>query len=195
MNCSDCQARLAELSLEEFEPDHLVLVHLQQCDLCSHEKTAFERTLFAVSTLPQPLPSPAASREMWHFCSEHIFHKVEEQRLNKQRSPFQTLSYWLSQQPRWSWAGLFAAFAVFGMVWFMAPSENNPADLDVFPLENQPIALQNPPTLAAGLIDQHSAMAIDPFTDYVGTTLVSYSATTSVPPTVSAPHNSASMNR
>lgn len=188
MNCSDCQAQLAELSLENFEVDHVALLHLKECDLCSREKAAFERTLFIVSTLHQPLPSPTTSREMWRSCSEHIFQKTEGQRLERQHSPIQTLNYWLAQQPRWSWAGLIAAFTVFGMVWFLAPMENNPAELDTFPLETQPVALQNPPTLAAGLIDHHSAMAIDPFTDYVGTTLVSYSATTSVP-SDSAPLN------
>lgn len=179
MNCSDCQARLAELSLENFESDSGALLHFQECDLCSREKRAFEHTLFAVSTLRQPLPTPAASQEMWDSCSEHIFRKVEKQRLEKTPVPTRTLHHWLAQQPRWSWAGLIAAFAIFGMVWFLAPLESDAISNDVFPPEGQLVALQNPPTMAAGLIDQHSAMAIDPFTDYVGNTLVSYSATSS----------------
>ena len=153
----------------------------------------FERTLFSVSCLSQPLPSPLASEQMWHRCSEHIFQKVEAERngtkqtlvANSVAAPEYSggISRWFSRQPRWSWATLGGALAILAGVWFLAPQDDNAtfANSGNFPTQNDSpgelIVLQRPSGATSGLVDHHSAMAVDPFTDYVGTTLVSYSAT------------------
>lgn len=195
MNCCDCQAQLADLSAETLDSEnaHAMQQHFKECAHCYQEWTGFERTLFIVSSLRQPLPSPLATEQMWHRCSEHIFEKVEAERLNRPKSAPEYSGAdatpgwrgWLVRQPRWSWASLAGAVALFGAVWFLAPSEGAPGE-ENFPPEGQLVALpgntqiaslQNPPAMAAGLVNHHSATTIDPFTDYVGNTLVSYSTT------------------
>ena len=190
MNCHDCQAQLAELSVETLDSKSALAMrrHFDECGHCLQEWAFFERTLFLVSSLDQPLPSPLASEQMWHRCSEHIFQKVEAERQGRQQPEYsqaaETSSWkgWVLNQPRWSWASLAGAIVVFGAVWFLAPQDNLNGN-DNFPPEGQLVALpnkalQNPPAMAAGLVNHHSAMTIDPFTDYVGNTMVSYSATT-----------------
>ncbi len=180
MNCGDCHDQLADLSagVLNAQGTQAVQLHLEQCGQCSQEWVVFERTLFLVSTTQQVLPSPLASEQMWHQCMEHIFEKVEAERL--QAAPInipagQGWRGWLVRQPRWSWAGLAGAFALFGAVWFMAPQGDNAINNDIFPPEGQLVALQNPPAVAAGLINHHSVTTVDPFNDYAGKTLVSYS--------------------
>jgi hypothetical protein len=179
MNCCDCHEQLADLSagILNAQGTQAVQFHLEQCGHCSQEWVVFERTLFLVSTTQQVLPSPLASEQMWHQCMEHIFEKVEAERL--QASPVnvpagQGWRGWVVRQPRWSWAGLAGAFALFGAVWFMAP-HGDAAYNDAFPPEGQLVALQNPPAVAAGLINHHAVTTVDPFNDYAGKTLVSYS--------------------
>jgi hypothetical protein len=103
---------------------------------------------------------------------------------------------WAAMQPRWGWAALGGAFVVLGGVWWFTPpaapglavasAPTINATLAANPLP--PVSLDNggpgtlvtferPPTMTSPLITHHSAMAIDPFTDHVGSTLVSYSAT------------------
>lgn len=188
MNCRDCQAKICDLTADALPvPDaDSVREHLTVCATCGQEMEFLQYTLFSVSCLTQPLPSALASEQMWHRCSEHIFQKVEAERtgvnsLATAGSP--GFSGWLSRQPRWSWATLGGALAILGSVWMLAPHDDSAtfADSGNFPTQdNSPgelVALRRPSGAASGLINHHSAMAVDPFTDYVGTTLVSYSAT------------------
>ena len=195
MDCRDCQAHICDLSADALPAAaaESVREHLTVCATCGQEMAVLERTLFSVSCLSQPLPSPLASEQMWHRCAEHIFQKVEAQRSGAQNStaavsaPAPEYSRgalgWFSRQPRWSWGALGGALAVLAGVWFLAPQDNSItfANNGNFPTQNDSpgelVALRTPPGMAAGLIDHHSAMTVDPFTDYVGTTLVSYSAT------------------
>jgi hypothetical protein len=87
MNCSECQAQLADLSAETLPSDQLLAMraHFQECKHCYSEWAVFERTLFIISCVDQPLPSPLASEQMWHRCAEHIFQKVEAERLKSGR--------------------------------------------------------------------------------------------------------------
>lgn len=197
MNCRDCQAQICDLSADALPAPiaDLVREHLTVCATCGEEMATLERTLFSVSCLSQPLPSPLASEQMWHHCSEHIFQKVEAQRSGVLQSAAASSSAtpeysrstfgWFSRQPRWSWATLGGALAILGGVWFFAPNDDSTtfANNGEFPTQNDSpgelVSLQRPSGASLSLINHHSAMAVDPFTDYVGTTLVSYSATSS----------------
>jgi hypothetical protein len=204
MNCSECQAQLAELSAEALASEQSLAMraHFEECAHCYGEWAIFERTLFLISSVEQPLPSPLASEQMWHRCAEHIFQKVEAERLNPRREYSRQEEVlrdsgaaesrgwrgWLARQPRWSWASLAGAFVVFGAVWFLAPGDATSADggreglapeseLVMLPTPVPSQALSTPPTGAAALVNHHTGMTVDPFTDYVGNTMVSYSAT------------------
>jgi len=192
MDCRDCQAHICDLSADALPlaAADSVREHLTVCAACGQEMAMLEQTLFSVSCLSQPLPSPLASEQMWHRCSEHIFQKVEAERSGTKRavtaSPqappeYSTgLSGWFSRQPRWSWATLGGAMAILAAAWFATP-QNNAIFANNFPAQNDSpgelVALQRPSGAASVLVNHHSAMSVDPFTDYVGTTLVSYSAT------------------
>ena len=205
MNCNECQEKLADLSAETLADDQSIAMsaHFKECAHCYGEWAIFERTLFVVSTTSQNLPSPLASEQMWHRCAEHIFQKVEAERANSssiesreysrpEMSEAQSAGWrgWLTRQPRWSWASLAGAFAVFGAVWFLAPGDATVAsdaagreaiapetELVMFPSPVPGHTLTAPPSSAASLVNHHSGMTVDPFTDYVGNTMVSYSAT------------------
>lgn len=184
MNCCDCHDRLADLSADilDARQAQAVQLHLEQCGPCAHDWVVFERTLFLVSTTSQELPSPLATEQMWHRCMEHIFEKVEAERLQETPAEYANVGGWrgwLARQPRWSWAGLAGAFALFGAVWFLAPQDEVMNPNDGFPPEGQLVVLQNPPAMAAGLINHHAATTVDPFNDYAGKTLVSYSVSPS----------------
>jgi hypothetical protein len=206
MNCSECQAQLADLSADTLAADQSLAMsaHFKECAHCYGEWAVFERTLFIVSTTSQALPSPLASEQMWHRCAEHIFQKVEAERHDSSPEysrPEMTATEsagwrdWFARQPRWSWASLAGAFALFGAVWFLAPGDaavvNGPAGREAIAPEAELVmfpsaasapgqTLSNPPAVAAALVNHHTGMTVDPFTDYVGNTMVSYSATAPV---------------
>lgn len=188
MNCRDCQTKISDLSADALDSTDAILMreHLEACGACKAEMAILERALFSVSSLDQPLPSPLASAQIWHGCCEHIFQKVEAERAGAKRAAPEysgNRSNWFSRQPRWSWATLGGALAILGSVWFLAPHEgpNSFAEKENFPAQNDSpgelIALRRPTGAASVLVNHHAAMTVDPFTDYVGTTLVSYSAT------------------
>jgi len=151
--------------------------HLALCPPCRQEWQVFQQTLFVLSTTSQHLPSAECSRAMWEACSRGIYDKIETQRIATQSSGAisWSLGSWMKSQPAWGWVTLGGAVAVFGAVWFMAPQN----DVTVQP--NTTYALvadgDRPPQVASPFINHHSAMAFDAFNDHVGSTLVSYSAT------------------
>lgn len=178
MTCRECLEQFSSFSVDNLPEAGALSVreHLEACPQCRQEWQIFEHTLFVVSSSTQPLPAPQTSIAMWQRCSEHIFQQVESERLRTHQQSSGFFS-WFARQPKWSWATFAGAVAVLGAAWLFAPQEEAPA---VVELPNDPGALvmfQQPPAAAVGLVNHHSAMAADPFTDNVGSTLVSHSAT------------------
>ena len=197
MTCRECLEKFSSLSADEVPASMALSIreHLAACPECEQEWQVFEYTLFILSSSTQPLPAPNTSEVMWQRCSEHIFHKVEASRLSADPNPNSLKSGaartgfwgWVTRQPGWSWATLGSAAAILGAVWWFAPHEEplppqgNGAVPQLVNRSNDPgtlVSFRRPPEAASGLVNHHSAMAADPFTDSVGSTLVSYSATT-----------------
>lgn len=101
---------------------------------------------------------------------------------------------WAALQPRWGWAAVGGALVVLGSVWWFTPEPAAPTPpkgvlvLRSLPAPGQEsaetgrlVSFEPPPPLASPLINHHAAMSFDPFTDHVGSTLVSYSATAPQP--------------
>jgi hypothetical protein len=192
MTCRECLEKFSSMSADDIPAsiEHSIRQHLAACPECKQEWQVFEYTLFILSSSTQPLPAPDTSEVMWQRCSEHIFQKIEAERQNPKllksgaaRSGFWG---WAARQPGWSWATLGSAAAILGAAWWLAPHEEplsppgNGAPQIAFQT-NDPgtlVSFRRPPEAASGLVNHHSAMAADPFTDSVGSTLVSYSATT-----------------
>ena len=175
MDTHQAQSLLPDYSADNLDAPTAAQVRrfLAECPDCKREWEAMQSTLLTVSALSQPVPTPAQSSAMWSKCAEKLHASIEAERLAAQRPAWRQ---WLGVQPRWGWAALGGAVAVLGSVWLMGP-QNAP----VSPADNsnpgQLVAFQQPPAMASTLVNHHSAMAFDPFTDHVGSTLVSYSAT------------------
>lgn len=179
MTCRECLEQFSDLSVDDvsISAAQLMREHMTACPQCQHEWVIFEQTLFVLSTSSQPLPGADASQAMWEHCSEHIFQKVET---NRQRQA--GLAGWFARQPRWSWITFGAAVTILGATWAFAPHDEAINALrDSVSTPGTLITLQRPPAIASGLVNHHSAMNADPFTDNVGSTLVSYSATSPKP--------------
>ena len=181
MTCRECLEQFPALSADDVSASSALTMrdHLESCPQCQQEWRVFEHTLFVLSTSLQPLPAPQASDAMWQHCSEHVFQKIEKQRL-AHRSHRPGVVGWLTRQPRWGWATLGGELAVLGSVWFFTPHDTQPDALlprrVSIPVTR--VTFERPPAVASGLVNHHSALNADPFTDHVGSTLVSYSATT-----------------
>ena len=179
MDCRQAQSRLADLSAEHLSSSSAteLRAHLVQCPQCDQEWQVFQETLLILSVSTQPLPSQQQSRVMWDVCLQKVAEQVEQQRAERP-----ALWGWARRQPRWGWAAVGSAIAVFGGVWWLAPHEETaPAQFAASPDIVQRISFERPPANASPLINHHVAMAFDPFTDHVGSTLISYSATVPSP--------------
>lgn len=188
MDCQKAKSLLAALSADDLTANDVSTLeaHFALCPECEHEWFVFQNTLFVVSTAPQPLPTPGQSQVMWQACSQQIHLRIEERRLASRRPG---LFSWAARQPRLGWVALGGAFAVLGGVWLFGPSEapSTSASLSMASLETLNssgaddlgplIAMSRPPRNAASLVNHHAAMAFDPFTDHVGSSLISYAAT------------------
>ncbi len=152
---------------------------IDDCPECKMEWSALHTMMEQLSTASQPLLSSAQSQRMWANCAEKIFDRVEAERLAKQNP---SLWAWMKMQPRWGWAMVGGAVVVLGAAWMANPeipaaqngdgapalvAEADPGELRV---------LSQPPSYAATMVDHHAQMAIDPFSDHVGSSLVSYAA-------------------
>jgi hypothetical protein len=129
--------------------------------------------LTALSTNTQSLPSQQQSQEMWNVCLHKWTEQVEQQRV---ALPRPSLWNWARHQSRWGWAALGSAMAVFGGIWMFSPNDDPSEPNSVSPPVTS-VSYERPPASTSSLVNHHSAMAFDPFTDHVGATLVSYSAT------------------
>ena len=149
--------------------------HLEQCPDCEQEWQAFQAVMFRISTAAQPLPSAEQSRRIWAACLEEISKDVEAKRISAGGES--RASGFFSIAPRWSWALLGGAAAVFGAVWALAPHDT-PAST-FYPSTAQFAGFQNPPSLMSPLVNHHAAFAFDAFNDHTGTSLVSMGSTAS----------------
>jgi hypothetical protein len=178
MDCRQAQSSLADLSAEQLPSSSVSELHshLEHCPECHREWQLFQVMLITLSSSTQALPSQQQSEEMWNACLQKWMEQVEEQRAAQRSS----LWDWVRRQPRWGWAALGGAVAVFGGIWMFSPHDD-PSELPPTPPGVTWIRFDTPPAIASSLVNHHSAMAFDPFTDHVGSTLVSYSATAPAP--------------
>lgn len=183
MNSQEAQSLLPDLCTGclDAKTEKMVREWLEKCPDCQAEWHSLHSTLFVLSTSTQPLLSEEQSRQMWQRCAEQLYDRIEADRVAQQRSS--GWLGWFQMQPRWGWAALGGAVAVLGGVWFLAP-QNAPGEWNDAPRTAAVsaadtagfVSFRRPPREASTLVNHHSAMSIDPFTDHVGTTLVSYSA-------------------
>lgn len=194
MNCQHVQSQFAALSAGELPSAEGATLksHCIGCVPCRREWEDFQNTLLLLSTLSQPLPSNESSREMWSVCAEEIFQRIEKRRVAPLSFRERTLG-WMQRQPRWGWAALGAATAIFGSVWMLTPNDEPQngalqAGLDGGPIMrigapratpnefgSLPVRVRFEPAPAgiSGAVNYHAAMSFDPFVDYVGSSLVS----------------------
>jgi hypothetical protein len=178
MDCRQALAQLGDLSAEGLpvRSAQEIIAHMEQCPECEKEWELFRKTLFLASTTTQPLLTAQQSQQIWGVCLQKIIEKTEAERTTV-RSPFLG---WFTGQPRLGWAALGGAIAVFGSVWAFTPhgsAPRTPTTIAQFDTSTNFVRFENPPRNTAALVNNHAAMAFDPFNDHVGSTLVSYSAT------------------
>lgn len=197
MDCRRAKTRLIALStdsLPEKVRDELHQ-HFKACPDCHKEWLVVEDTLTTLSTTSQPIVTKEQTQRMWLTCSERLHQKIEAERIRGKRSsaglfnparrPFAFGGH-STRSMAWSWAALGGALAILGGVYFLTPQAALPSD-------NAPsvptlsastagdpgafIALGRSSDSATTLVDHHTSMVFSPFSDRVGSTLVSYSAT------------------
>jgi len=184
MNCRRVQSQLAALSAQKLSPRGLSCLqdHLANCPECQKEWLLFQQTVQVLSTTSQPVLRHDHSRKMWGTCSEKLHSSIEQQRLKAPR-PASALNSgwsfrdWAQEQPRWGWAALGGALVVLGSA-FLSPPAGSPAP---GPQAESPAPVvtvaSRPSQEMSDTVGHHATMTFDPFTDYIGSTLVSYSAT------------------
>lgn len=175
MNSREAQSLLPDLCSDclDAQTEKLVREWLEKCPDCQAEWRALHSSLLVLSTSSQPLCSDEQSRQMWQRCAEKIYNRIETDRQAKQKTSWLS---WARLQPRLGWATLGGAVAVLGGAWFLTPQSTEPNDAPLTSIAGF-VDFRQPPRAASTLVNHHSGMSIDPFTDHVGTTLVSYSST------------------
>lgn len=181
-NSRQAQALLPDFSAGCLDADCEAAVRewLDKCPECRGEWQSIQGTMQVLSSTPHAPLSEEASRRMWHCCREQIFEKTEANRLAAQNPSFWN---WFKAQPSWGWAALGGAVAILGSV-LLTPDttpETSTPQFATTMLSGTPTPglklFSQPSRVTSELVNHHSAMAFDPFTDHVGSTLVSYSAT------------------
>ncbi|MDF2439777.1 MAG: hypothetical protein JWN98_761 [Abditibacteriota bacterium] len=182
-NSRQAQALLPDFSAGCLDADCETAVRewLEKCPECRGEWQSIQRTMQLLSSTPHAPLSEEESRRMWHCCREQIFEKVEAKRLVAQNPSFWN---WFQAQPRWGWAALGGAVAILGSV-LLGPDSTQEASAPTLASATMASGtgtpeltmFRQPSRVTSELVNHHSAMAMDPFTDHVGSTLVSYSAT------------------
>lgn len=151
---------------------------LEKCPECRQEWKSIQATMHALSATPPVDLTDEDSRLMWQSCREQLFDQIESNRLAAQNP---SIWNWFTAQPRWGWAALGGAVAILGSVLLSPDAGQEPTRPQLAATTAQPVDLvmfrRTPPPVASELVNHHTAMAFDPFTDHVGSTLVSYSAT------------------
>lgn len=197
MDCNQTEAKFCEVSADACDEQtaRAVREHLANCPPCEKKWREFENSMLACSTATQPVPTSAQTRAMWEACEKKCFTSAQVATPQRQSAPIsvsQRIGNWFGAQPRWSLATLGAATAIFCGVWISSVmpasqviSQNGTREysrlvsrsiIDEVPLGTSDARAQMPPRDAAFFIDHHASMGFDPFTDHVGPTLVSFSA-------------------
>jgi hypothetical protein len=204
--CQRFVERIAALSADDLSPAEAEAVrrHLEECPPCKGQLVLFERTLFTLSSTSQPLLSARRSRQMWLVCLEHARAEksgshplpVEpassgaDSKANLWES-FSKSFGWLAGTPRWGWALAGGAATVMTAAYLLAPQPQTPgagdSSLAAMPLPQGTFVafsgpgrgntFEVPSPSAAQLVDYHTAMNFEPYTDHVGPSLVAYTST------------------
>lgn len=200
MDCKQTQNQLCDFSAQTCDDNtaRAVQQHLAQCPPCEAEWRELQESLLRLSTATQELPSSDQSRAMWAACEKKIAAAslpASSRPAPAQPAPSLSLMERVQQalglQPRFGWFALGGAFAALCGALLTSPSPTfAPAGntareysqvvqrsvRDEAPAQLVASNAQKPPRAAALFIDHHTAMSFDPFTDHVGPTLVSFSA-------------------
>jgi hypothetical protein len=131
-----------------------------------------------VEVLPHPFRSDSSQRE---GDRRSVFASRSDSSRNGDFGWFQGLKSLL--RPSWGLALAGGSAAVLAAAILASPSPSTvPVTRSAMTLPPVPetaslVAFQTPPYATTGLIDYHSAMSFEPFSDHVAPTLVSYTAT------------------
>jgi hypothetical protein len=193
MDRREALLKLPELSAGclDAQTEEAVRRWVAECPECKAEWTSLEKMVGTLHAMPDAGLSTEQSQKMWARCNEALFEKIEAQRLEARKpSPF----FWFQSQPRWGWALLGGAAAALGAS-LLAPDAaptpegtlRPPALASAVPAgasgaggAGELQQFGRPPAYAATLVDNHAQMGASPFTDRVGSSLVSYSASNEV---------------
>jgi hypothetical protein len=187
MNCRRVQSEMAAWSAGLLSPAEAAAFeqHCAHCAACRGEKEAFDGTMQLLSVLTQPMPSAESSRQMWRVCAADWTMRVEMHRTK--RPIWGAFRGWALEQPRWGWAALGGAVAVFLGAWFYGPSgaptlpeDGGPVRFIRSPQEGivpetpaLRVGFSTPPAPVSSAVNYHAATSFDPFVDHVATGLVS----------------------
>lgn len=207
MNCRGAKAKLFDLSSDAVAEDVAIALkqHFAECPECNDEWMLVQRTVTVLSTTQQPVVTGEQSQQMWLACSGRLAEKIEAQTQERQRQEARHPSFFnlrgalssdqallspLSSRPApaltWGFAALSVASLLFAASWLAPHSSSAPPErLASFTPQVEAPNFEALPgsefgRLSSGerpLVNHHAAMSFDPFTDYVGSTLISYSAT------------------
>jgi hypothetical protein len=215
--CHRVVEQLAALSANDLSPTEAEAVrrHLEACPPCKGHWVLFERTLLTLNSASQPKLTAEQSRQMWLVCLEHTkaaqagnkpwaaLHNGSDDDSSEAHSLWESLVKtfsWLTATPRTGWAVAGGAAAILGLTYFLAPhpqgAEPAPqvafaplpqADLIQFRDFGRSGLFQAPPANASQLVDYHTAMSFEPYSDHVAPSLIAYSA--SAPARFEVPNN------
>ena len=183
MDCRHAISQIAALSADDLPASSIaeLRAHLAECLGCREEWELFQSTRLVVSTVSQPVPTAECTERMWQACFQEVHVRIEQQRLKEQGAEQRPrMLNWLMLQPRWGWVALGGAVVVLGGVWLL-PAQDVQGPDGRIPDKRPDVRFTLPPEGTSPLVNHHAATMFDPFTDHVGSTLVSYSATAPQP--------------
>ena len=178
-----------------------LLSRVHECPECAGQWVLFEKTYTVLSQTGETEVSVERSQKMWLACVEHAQHKVHSaaksevlpvssHRESSPREGDRRPSFasrfaprWLGAlNPRFEFALAGAAALILAASLLFSPSSSSQttkvAALPSVPQSlTRPVSFKNPPRATTGMLDYHSTMAFEPFSDHVAPTLVSFTAT------------------
>ncbi len=188
---------MEELSSEQAA--HL-LKRVQECPECTGHWVLFQKTCTVLSQSGETEISVERSQQMWLACVEHVHKKAPALDGQSEVVPISSRSdasqpegdrqtpsappRWLDVlrnlfAPRLGYALAGAAALALGAA-YLAPTPQSAAPR-VVQTQNLPpmnlVSFATPPRATTGMIDYHSAMGFEPFSNHVAPTLVSTTAT------------------
>ncbi|MBW3637861.1 MAG: hypothetical protein KY445_15565, partial [Armatimonadetes bacterium] len=173
------------------------------CPECTGHWVLFQKTCTVLSQSGETEISVERSQQMWLACVEHVHKKAPALNAQSEVVPISSRSdasqpegdrqspsaspRWLDHltnlfTPRLGYALAGAAALALGAA-YLTPTPQNAAPRVVQTQNLPPMPTANgasfatPPRATTGMIDYHSAMAFEPFSNHVAPTLVSTTAT------------------